>query len=260
LFRRPPDIAAASLYACGSDAGGLVEEGPPDVTAGDAFNPGRDDGSTGSDSSSGGDAGRDGSGDGRAEGGEGGGGDGGLPLVKINEVFVDKNLAGDATEWVELWAPVGTPLAGLRLRLIYPGDAGVKYELDVSIDGGAFATNYWVVGGLNAAGGGVPDQTYTITTWGLSDVGAIQLVKFENGTRTLLDVVGYGGTGATAVPPLGQQPNATSEGQIFIYDNNNNRSFSRKVGDGGVPIDTDDNANDFCNTQRSFRGASNQCQ
>ena len=247
---------AAALYACGSDSPSLVEEGPPDVSAGDTFSPPNDSG-TGGDSSAGGDAGRDGSRDAGGDTSTGdGGGDAGLPLVKINEVFVDKNLSGDAVEWVELWAPAGTSLAGLRLRLIYPNDAGVKYELDVSQDGGTLTGNYWVVGGILATGG-TADQEYSVSVWGLSDVGAIQLVKFDNGTRTLLDVVGYGGN---AVPPLPQAPTATNETAPFNYGGNSARSFGRKVGDGGIPVDTQDNSSDFCDMNRSFKGANGQCQ
>jgi hypothetical protein len=244
---------AALAYACGSDSGGLVEEGPPDVTAADTFTPAAD-APSGTDAPSG-DAGRDGARDGGGDGNAADAREAGLPLVKINEVFVDKNLSGDAVEWIELWAPQGTSLAGLRLRLIYAGDAGVKYEVDVSQDGGAMAGNYWVVGGILATGG-TADQEYSIAVWGLSDVGAIQLVKFDNGNRILLDTVGYGGV----VPPLPQPPTATSEGNPFNYGGNAIRSFGRRVDDAGLPVDTQNNAADFCDMSRSFRGQNGQCQ
>jgi hypothetical protein len=251
--------ASVALYACGSDTGcaDCVTD-TPDASGGDSTLPGFDSG--GGSDGGGNDGGRDASNDARSDGATGdAGGDGALPTVKINEIFVDKNLSGDAVEWVELWAPPGTSLDNLKLRLIYRGDAGVKYEVDVApngtvLDAGARGS-YWVVGGQGVLQGN-PNQVYSIAVWGLDEIGSIQLVKLVNGVRVPIDVVGYGGV----VPPAASPPTATSEGTPFTQGGNPNRSFGRKTNDAGLPQDTGDNSADFCDMNTSFRNVNGPCQ
>lgn len=179
-------------------------------------------------------------------GSEGGDAKAETPSIIINEVFVDNDGLGDGVEFVELYGPPNTPLAGLKLRLIdHVGQ--VKYTVPVGSDTAALSSEgYWVVSGgqvfkLNAS----PyreDQTVSIASWGLDNArGAVQLVR---GTNELVDVVGWGQTpdaGPLSPPPT--NPMKTSEGANVLVPALARHSFGRKP---PANVDTNDNAADFC--------------
>jgi hypothetical protein len=250
----PPLAAPLLLDACGSDdatctnCGGSPEAG----TQGDSTIP-TSDAASDKDASTSGDARGDAGSD--AALGDGSAG----PTVKINEIFINTNLAqgDDDIEWVEIWGTAGTSLDGLKLRTIGT-DGGVRFEVDVAGPGATLGSGnaaYWVVGG-QSTGGLFPNKAYPPGQWGVDRIGAVQLVKDENGVKTPLDIVGYGGT----VPPVSSPPTATSEGTPFSYAGIATRSIGRKKTDAGLPQDTGDNSVDFCEMNRSFASMNGDCQ
>lgn len=169
--------------------------------------------------------------------------------VQINEIYVDNAfLRGDATEYVELRAAMGTRVDDLRLRILY-ADGKVKYELLVGELGEKFgASGLWVVGGQQTFKLNVSDHVdHGVSTagFGLDERGAVQLVRGS----TLLDVVGYGADpDAGALPAPATPPSATSEGRVARTADQPAtigapaRSIGRKTG----AADTNDNNADFC--------------
>lgn len=245
-----PLAAPLLLEACGSEDATCTNCGAPQEAGaqGDSTVSTPDGGATEKDAS--------GAGDARSDVLQGDGG--AAPTVKINEVFVNTNLAqgDDDIEWVELWGAPGTSLDGLKLRTIGT-DGGVRYEVAVADPGAALGSGgaaYWVVGGQST--GLFPNKTYPPGQWGVDRIGAVQLVKDENGVKTPVDIVGFGGS----VPPVSSPPTATSEGTPISYAGIDTRSIGRKKTDAGLPQDTGDNAVDFCEMNRSFASANGDCQ
>lgn len=162
--------------------------------------------------------------------------------MRINEIFVDRDLSGDRVEYVELTGPVGEPLSGLFLRLLGP-DAGVLEDVAVTAnDAGVIgATGTWVVGGISA--NGRVDQTYSVNTWGMDNTsGGVELVKRQDGGTELLDTVGYGAL-------------QTREGAPLTLPTSAANSLGRKPGS----TDTDVNTADFCVQAQSGGAANTTC-
>ena len=176
------------------------------------------------------------------------------PVVVINELYVDRIIDGDGSEFVELRADPGTPVDDLKLRLV--NTSGAVKVVSVGPAGAKVgASGLWVVGGSQTFRLNVQDRVdYNppLNDWGLNYPGAVQLVR---GT-TLLDVVGFdsdpdGGTPTAPASP----PTATVEGKTAFVPPNagatagtQRRSFGRRPtpAGGAPPADTNDNRADFC--------------
>jgi hypothetical protein len=174
----------------------------------------------------------------------------GLAAARINEIFVDRNLAGDNTEYVEISGPEGIALDKLRLRAVKP-DGSIAFDVAVADAGATMpASGRWVVGGTLAT----TDKSYSIATWGIpNDSGAIQLERTDGIAVELLDVVAYG------VAPM----TPTTEPKTVVEDvpaalppsGSTNKSIGRK----SVPGDTDHNGADFCVQTASPKAANGAC-
>lgn len=231
-----------------TDSGSDVTVAPQD---GGADAPGRDTGSDAADAAkdaTGGDAGDAGVDAAKDAVADVDPGDAAVGSLAINEVFVGDGGTGDPNRYVELRAPSGTPLAGLKLRLI-KSDGSVAYTVDVSSGGATMpGKGLWVVGGGLVSG---VDEAYTAAAWGLSSSGgAVQLVRVVDGGFELVDVMGYGPAPASAPAT---DPKATVEGSTAVpIPNLTGRSMGRRP----AAADTNDNAADFC-TQAVSPGAAN---
>jgi hypothetical protein len=177
----------------------------------------------------------------------------GLAAARINEVLVDRNLAGDATEFVEISGPEGIALDKLHLRAVKP-DGSIAFDLAVGDAGAKMpASGLWTVGGAGA----LPNKSYSIAgpdNWGLSnDSGAIQLTRVDGVAVELLDVVAYG------VAPM----TPTTEPKKVVEDvpaalptsGSTNKSIGRK----SVPGNTDHNGGDFCVQTATPKAANGAC-
>lgn len=165
--------------------------------------------------------------------------------LRINEIYVDRDLSGDRVEFVELIGPAGDSLAGMHLRLI--GEEGdVRYDVPVTTENASVGANgLWTVGGSVVTN---VDERVGLASWGLDNTaGAVQLVTSEN---VLLDVVGYGAH--VNAPPT--PPTATSEGSVPPLTSGAGRS----VGRTGAR-DTGDNARDFCEQAMTPGAANGPC-
>jgi hypothetical protein len=187
---------------------------------------------------------------------EGGGvsNDAPAPLARIEEVYADRFLDGDKSEYVEIGAAAGTPLDALRLRLV-DANGAVSYDVAVGDAGATMpSSGLWVVGASCwTTSGFCPahvDQTYSITTWGLSgDLGAVQLVKVDGaGAYELLDVVAWGG----APPAPATPPTKVVDGSPAPKSDARGHAIGRRP---GVATSHDD-AIDFC-LMSSSAGAPN---
>jgi hypothetical protein len=175
--------------------------------------------------------------------------DGATPTsLRIDEIYVDLDLSGDAVEFVEIAGPPDTSLDGLHLRLIDP-TGKVKYDVAITSGKKLGSSGRWVVGGNRTDTfftGGRLDQSVSIASWGLDNTaGAVQLVS---GT-TLLDVVGYGAKPAPPATP----PTATYETDVAPLPATVKNSLARRGG-----VDTNDNAADFC-AQSGNPGSAGTC-
>jgi hypothetical protein len=155
--------------------------------------------------------------------------------LRIDEIYVDRDLSGDAVEFVEIAGPTDASLDGLHLRLI---DAAGTVKYDVAITTGAKigSSGRWVVGGnrTDTYFTGRLDQSVGIASWGLDNTaGAVQLVS---GT-TLVDVIGYGAKVAGPSTP----PTATYETDAATLPSSAKQSLARKGG-----LDTGNNVTDLC--------------
>ena len=161
-------------------------------------------------------------------------------VVRINEVYVDRVVAGDKTEYVELRGPEGTRVDDLFLRLIdETGKASIDF--DVGTGGQTIgATGTWVIG-TNALVGRV-DRAVLLQHWGLETRGAVQLRR--GAAKTLIDVVAW-----TDDPDGGGAP--AGEGEPYLLPAGQT-SFGRVA----VAADTGDNRADFC-TMAKTPGATN---
>lgn len=162
--------------------------------------------------------------------------------MRINEVYVDRDLSGDRVEYVELSGPIGEPLAGLFLKLLGP-DGGTLYDLAVTADDAGLigGTGTWVVGGSLA--NGRVDQQYSLNTWGLDNSsGGVQLVK-RTGAPEIIDTLGYGGVNTIEGPPL-TLPTVAGD------------SLGRRV----LTADSNSNTADFCVQNDSCGAPNNVCK
>jgi len=168
--------------------------------------------------------------------------------ARINEVYVDRALDGDAVEWVELSAAPGTTLTKLHLRAL--DETGkILFDLPVADAGAMVGTSgLWVIGGPSVslvASGAKVDKTYSHITdkWGLSNsVGTIQLIAREAAGAILLDVLGYGGTPTAPAT----EPTKTVEGAAAKLPPSGSGSRGQTIGRSVSSGDTDDNGADFC--------------
>jgi hypothetical protein len=174
-------------------------------------------------------------------------GPGDVGKARIHEVYVDRNLEGDKVEFVEIAAPVGTPLENLWLRHIDDKGAAI-FELRVADAGMKMkASGFWVVGTSFVT---AVDKTHPLTAWGLTNAGgSIQLLR-KDIAMTVVDVVGYGTAPATAA----MDPKKTIEGTAAALPASG--STGKTIGRKAVPGDTDNNSTDFC-TMAATPGAAN---
>lgn len=220
---------------------GTVEETAVDSTASEASSETSTDGSTS-------DGATDGATDSATDAGPMG-----LAAARINEVLVDRALAGDATEFVEISGPEGIALDKLHLRAVKP-DGSIAFDLAVGDAGAKMpASGFWTVGGAAA----LPNKSYSIAgpdNWGLSsDSGAIQLTRIDGAVVELIDVVAYG------VAPM----TPTSEPKKVVEDvpaalppsGSTNKTIGRK----SIPGNTDHNGADFCVQTASPKAANGAC-
>jgi hypothetical protein len=165
-------------------------------------------------------------------------------VVRINEVYVDRIVAGDNTEYVELRGPDGTRVDDLFIRII--DDTGkASADIDVGTGGQTIgATGTWVIG-TNALVGRV-DRAVLLRYWGLDLRGAVELRRGPG--KTLIDVVAW-----TDHPDGGGAP--PGEGAPYLLPSGTT-SFGRVA---GAP-DTDDNEADFCTMAKSVGAANTACQ
>ncbi|MGZ3474566.1 MAG: hypothetical protein ACXWUG_09840 [Polyangiales bacterium] len=173
--------------------------------------------------------------------------------ARIHEVYSDRNLEGDAKEFVEISGPEGIALDALHLRVIKP-DGSVAFDLAVADAGAKMpASGFWVVGGSAAS----TNKSYSISApdnWGLpNDSGAIQLTRNDGAIVELVDVVAYGTAPAT---PTGE-PKAVVEGvpAALPAAGSTGKTFGRK----SVPGDTNDNGTDFCVMNATPKAANGAC-
>lgn len=164
--------------------------------------------------------------------------------VIIQEIFVDNDLLGDVSEYVELRGAIGTPVDNLRLRLV-DRTGNVKYDVPVANPGEKIgASGLWVVGGPQVFKVGASpyrvDREVSVNTWGFDNTaGSVQLVRGS----TLVDVVGYStDADAGTIPNASSPPVATVEGKPALVPNTAKRAFGRKA----LAADTNDNRADFC--------------
>ncbi len=162
-------------------------------------------------------------------------------VLRIEEVYVDRNASGNAVELVELTGPAGLPLGTIHLRFV---DSTGKVTGDVEISGATAtmpAVGRWVVGGLDVKTifpAAVVDTNIGGAAWGLDDAaGSVQLV--DTSTTKLLDVLGYG----AAIPAPTTDPTTTSEGSPKTpLPTDVGHTLGRRAG----ATDTGSNAADFC--------------
>jgi len=166
--------------------------------------------------------------------------------VRINELFVDNALIGDATEYVELRGTPGISVADLKLRLL-GADGHVLAEVDVAnVPTDVIQPNgTWCIGGNQTFKLGVADhvdKTVSVNVWGLdNDRGAVQLVK--GAAKDLIDVVGYDvNVPGTAAPAAPSPPTSTVETKVATVPATAKKAFGRKA----AAADTNDNGADFC--------------
>lgn len=180
---------------------------------------------------------------GGAGGGSGGGGGGAQPSspVRINEIYVDRDLSGDRVEYVELIGPAGHPLAHLHLRLLGPNSNVIEDVPVTATDAGVIdSTGLWVIGGALAACN--VDQQYGLNDWGMDNSsGAVELV-LRSGATEVIDVVGYGALSTAEGPPVALPSGAGN-------------SVGRRVG----AADTNSTTADFCAQNDSCGAANNAC-
>ncbi len=174
-----------------------------------------------------------------------------VTAVRVEEIYVDRDISGDAVEYVELRGPVGTSLETLHLRLV---DSTGKVTGEVAISGaGAIipASGLWVVGGASVSKiftAPHVDETVGISKWGLDNTaGSVQLVDV-GATTTLLDVLGWG----AAIPAPTTAPKATSEAAPRPLPTAVGHTLGRRPG----AADSNDNTADFCE-QNGTPGATN---
>lgn len=165
-------------------------------------------------------------------------------VVRINEVYVDRIVAGDSTEYLELRGPEGTRVDDLFIRII--DDTGTaSSDIDVGKGGQTIgATGTWVIG--TGALVGRVDRVVSLNGWGLDRRGAIQLRR--GAARTVIDVVAW-----TDDPDGGGAP--AGEGAPYLLSSGVT-SFGRV---SGAP-DTDDNRVDFCTMAMTMGDVNAACQ
>ncbi len=172
---------------------------------------------------------------------------------KVHEVFCnDFATTGARAAYIEISAPPGTPLAALHIRTIKSTGA-VAGDWPITTVAGTVmpASGLWVVGGQLV--GVTIDQEYDIfgaDSWDVPCTGAVQLNDHSAVAVRNLDVVGYG---SVANPTTA--PTAISEGGVLAPTSTSGKSIGRK----SVPGDTNNNANDFCNMNKSPRQANDAC-
>lgn len=171
--------------------------------------------------------------------------------VRINEVYVDRVVAGDKTEYVELAGAPGTPVGDLYLRLL-DRDGNVDLDVNVGKPGEQIgATGTWVI--ATSALPSRVDRSVSLASWGLDVRGAVQLTRGPS--RALVDVVGFTNDpdGGVVAPPA-TDPKATGEGMPYVLPPGTT-SFGRTAG----AADTGDNRADFCTMNPSAGAANGPC-
>jgi hypothetical protein len=173
--------------------------------------------------------------------------------ARIHEIYSDRNLGGDAKEFVEIAGPAGIALDVLHLRAVKP-DGSIAFDLAVGAAGAKMpASGFWVVGGAAAS----TDKSYSIATpdnWGLpNDSGAVQLVRTDGESPELVDVVAYGTAPATPVT----EPKKVVENVPATLPTSG--SSDKSIGRKSVPGDTNDNGADFCVQASTPKAANGAC-
>ncbi len=210
-------------------------------SAGSAGSAGADGGGAAGSSGSGGTSGSGGSSGSAGSGGSTG--DASASKLLISEIFVDRNLAGDAHEWIEISGPPGTPIGDLSLRHYRWESASnptvLVFDLAVAPTGTQMPSNgFWTVGGYQSPA----LQSYTIASpdnFGLDgSAGSLQLYRPSNGQ--LLDAVGYGGAQPANAPSA---PTTTMYGSAapLAQSGTDTMSTARRPGSAAQ-----DNSVDFC--------------
>jgi len=164
--------------------------------------------------------------------------------VRIGEVYVDRVVAGAATEYIELRGPKGIAIDDLFLRIV-DDDGNPTSDIPIATMGQTIGeTGTWVI-----ATNGLPsrvDCTVPLKDWNLDARGAIVLRR--GAKLDVVDAVAWtnlpGGGGA---PPEG-------EGQPYLLPSGTT-SFGRAPG----VADTNDNRKDLCAMAQSAGGANGAC-
>lgn len=179
-------------------------------------------------------------------------GDAGGPKIVINEVHVSG--AGSQTEYVEIAAPAGTPLAGLKLRRIAANGTTRINDVGENQTDTMPASGVWVVGGATLPGAQIANHVVSnvgTNGWDLDSRGAAQLLRGDP-PYEVLDVVGWTNLeDAAAITPPASPPTATSEGTRVVLPTAAGKSIGRRPG----AADTDANATDFCRMSATPRAA-----
>lgn len=245
-------LALVAFAACAASNGdaipSTVYDASPLDAGGNTLPPGQD---AGVDAAPPGDA----SGD--AEGGSDGGDAAPSGEVRIQEIFVDNDLLGDGSEYVELRGASGTPVDDLRLRLV-DRNGNVKYDVPAGNPGEKIGNSgMWVVGGSQVFKVGVSpyrvDREVNLNSWGMDNTaGSVQLVR----GNALVDVVGYSSDAdAGTIPNASSPPVSTVEGKPALAPTTGRRAFGRKP----LAADTNDNRTDFCKMIASPGYSQNAC-